>query len=881
MVQPAVRTSSKLGCHVAALIRREGGDADPELDRRLLTRQAHSLSGGAYHSLQDRIGRSPHNHPPEAYRPMSPKPPIAPRKPVTRTLHGRSRTDDYAWLKDENWQQVMRDPTLLRADVRAYLEAENAWTEAVTAPLEALRAALFGEFRGRIREDDSSVPAKDGAWEYYERYREGGQHPVVCRRAAGDPASEEILLDGDAEAAASAKAADSPEAATPSAGGTPRVRKDAPLPGTIVASSEAAASPESASSPETVTPSENGGGSYYRIGACDHSHDHRRFGWTVDENGSEFYTLRVKDLDTGRRLDDVIERCSGAFEWAADGRTLFYTELDDNHRPCRVFRHRLGDDPAGDALVYEEPDPGFFLDVAATESRRFLLIDAHDHVTSEVRLIDANRPGDAPVLVAAREPGIEYDVSHHGDRLIILTNAGGAEDFKIVEAPLEWSEPVPRPSEAPVGTQPHQRSPGASAIPPSGTAKRSPRRSPEAPAIPPSGVAKRPSRRSPPASPGRAHWTDLVPHRPGVLIVDFTVFAHWLVRLERENALPRIVVRDLESGEEHAIAFEEEAYSLGLVPGYEFETDTLRFTYSSMTTPEHVFDYDMRTRERTVRKVQEVPSGHDPAEYATRRIMAPSHDGEAVPVSLLHRRDTPMDGSAPLLLYGYGSYGMSMPASFGTTRLSLVDRGFVYAIAHVRGGAERGYAWYTNGKLAKKANTFHDFIAAARALVEHGFTRPGRIAIHGGSAGGLLVGACANMAPELFHAVVAEVPFVDVLNTICDDTLPLTPPEWPEWGNPIESEAAYERIAAYSPYDNVEAKDYPHVIATAGLTDPRVTYWEPAKWVAKLRATKTDDRLLLLHTNMEAGHGGAAGRFDRLKETALVYAFVLHVFGLE
>ena len=838
--------------------------------------------------------------------PTAPQPPVAPRKPVTRTLHGRSRTDDYAWLKDENWQQVMCDPAVLRADVRAYLEAENAYTEASMAPAEALRAALFDEFRGRIKEDDSSVPAKDGAWEYYERFREGGQHPVVCRRAAGDPASEEILLDGDAEAAASAKAAGSSEAApssgttaspevvASSAGGTPRVRKDAPFPGSgtspagetpafpgteTATVSEAAASPEAAPSSEAAAPSgaaaSSEAGGYYRIGDCGHARDHRRFGWTADTNGSEFYTLRVKDLDTGRRLDDTIERCSGAFEWAADGHTLFYTLLDDNHRPCKVFRHRLGDDPAGDALVYEEPDPGFFLNVAATESRRFLVIDAHDHVTSEIRLVDADRPADAPVLVAAREPGIEYDVSHHGDRLIILTNAGGAEDFKIVEtplralaiphqrSPLEQGRSVPRPPAEPVGASatPHQRSSGA-------------------PAIPRSGIAERPHQRSP-ASPDRARWTDLVPHRPGVLIVAFEVFAHWLVRLERENALPRIVVCDLESGEEHAIAFEEEAYNLGLVPGYEFETDTLRFTYSSMTTPEHVFDYDMRTRERTVRKVQEVPSGHDPADYVTRRIMAPSHDGEAVPVSLLHRRDTPTDGSAPLLLYGYGSYGMSMPASFGTTRLSLVDRGFVYAIAHVRGGTERGYAWYTNGKLAKKTNTFHDFIAAARALVEHGFTRRGRIAIHGGSAGGLLVGACANMAPELFHAVIAEVPFVDVLNTICDDTLPLTPPEWPEWGNPIESEAACERIAAYSPYDNVEAKDYPHIIATAGLTDPRVTYWEPAKWVAKLRATKTDDRLLLLHTNMEAGHGGAAGRFDRLKETALVYAFVLHVFGLE
>ena len=837
--------------------------------------------------------------------PTAPQPPIAPRKPFVRpSLHGRRRTDDYAWLKDENWQQVMRDPTLLRADVRAYLEAENAWTEAVTAPLEALRATLFGEIRGRIREDDSSVPAKDGAWEYYERYREGGQHPVICRRPAGGAsgsAVEAVPTGGDRDAAAAQSTAGRAAEGTADAAATGRASgdtADAAATGNAARGAGDRAATDDATADATGDAmgaagnpideeilldgdAEAEGKSYYRIGDGGHSRDHRRFGWTVDENGSEFYTLRVKDLDTGRRLDDVIERCSGAFEWAADGRTLFYTELDDNHRPCRVFRHRLGDDPEGDALVYEEPDPGFFVNVALTESRRFLLIDAHDHVTSEVRLVDAGHPGDAPVLVAAREPGIEYDVSHHGDRLIILTNADGAEDFKIVEAPLEWSEPVPRPSEASVGAQPPQPSPGAPAIPPDGTAKRPPRRSPEAPAIPPGGIAKRPPRRSPLASPGRAHWTDLVPHRPGVLIVGFEVFARWLVRLERENALPRIVVRDLESGEEHAIAFEEEAYSLGLVPGYEFETDTLRFTYSSMTTPEHVYDYDMRTRERIVRKVQEVPSGHDPAEYATRRILAPSHDGEAVPVSLLHRRDTPIDGSAPLLLYGYGSYGMSMPASFGTTRLSLVDRGFVYAIAHVRGGAERGYAWYTNGKLAKKANTFHDFIAAARALIEHGFTRRGRIAIHGGSAGGLLVGACANMAPELFHAVVAEVPFVDVLNTICDDTLPLTPPEWPEWGNPIESEAAYDCIAAYSPYDNVEAKDYPHVIATAGLTDPRVTYWEPAKWVAKLRATKTDDRLLLLHTNMEAGHGGAAGRFDRLKETALVYAFVLHVFGLE
>ena len=733
---------------------------------------------------------------------MSSTPPVAPRKPATSAAqHGRRRTDDYAWLKDENWQQVMRDPAVLRADIRAYLEAENAYKDAVLAPTEALCAALFAEFRGRIKEDDSSVPAKDGAWEYYHRYREGGQHPVVCRRPAGGPVRDGM----DGRAVAISHRASGDAVATGDGGASGHRTGDA---GADTAGEEILLDGDA----------EAEGKSYYRIGDEDHAWNHRRFAWTVDENGSEFYTLRVKDLDSGERLDDVIERCSGGFEWATDHRTLFYTVLDDNHRPCKVLRHRIGTDAAEDVLVYEERDAGFFLNVALTESRRFVVLDAHDHVTSEVRLVDAKRPDSAPVLIAERDPMTEFDVSHHGDRLIILTNADGAEDFKIVEAPV--------------------------------------------------------------ATPGREHWVDLVPHRPGVLIAGFEVYARWLVRLERENALPRIVVRDLESGEEHAIAFAEEAYSLGLAGGYEFETDTLRFTYSSMTTPAHVYDYDMRTRERVVRKVQEVPSGHDPADYVTRRIMAVSHDGEAVPVSVLHRRDTAIDGSAPLLLYGYGSYGMSMPASFGTTRLSLVDRGFVYAIAHVRGGTERGYAWYTGGKLEKKTNTFHDFIAAAHALADRGFTRRGRIAIHGGSAGGLLVGACANMAPELFHAVIAEVPFVDVLNTICDDTLPLTPPEWPEWGNPLESEAAYDCIAAYSPYDNVEAKEYPHVIATAGLTDPRVTYWEPAKWVAKLRATRTDDRLLVLHTNMEAGHGGAAGRFDRLKETALVYAFVLHVFGI-
>ena len=427
------------------------------------------------------------------------------------------------------------------------------------------------------------------------------------------------------------------------------------------------------------------------------------------------------------------------------------------------------------------------------------------------------RPACPRACVAAREPEHDYSVDHHDGRLIILTNSGGAEDYRIVEAPAD--------------------------------------------------------------DPGPENWREIEPHRTGRLILDVVAYKDFLVRLEREDGLPRIVVRRFADGEEHEIAFHEEAYALGISHGYEYDTTALRFTYSSMTTPAQVFDYDMQTRERVLRKTQEVPSGHDPDLYVTRRVMAPAKDGETVPVSLLYRKDTKLDGTAPLLLYGYGAYGMTIPAGFSTSCLSLVDRGFVYAIAHVRGGKDKGYRWYKDGKRKKKVNTFTDFIAAGEYLAKEKFTARGRIVAHGGSAGGMLMGAIANMAPDLFLGVIAEVPFVDVLTTMLDATLPLTPPEWPEWGNPIESAEDYRTIAAYSPYDNVRAQSHPNIIALAGLTDPRVTYWEPAKWVAKLREHDTGNNLILLRTNMEAGHAGASGRFERLKEVAVSYAFALKVAG--
>jgi oligopeptidase B len=685
-------------------------------------------------------------------------PPRAASRPFTSIHHGIARADDYAWLRASNWQTVMRDPAALAPDIRAQLEAENAYISDVMADTKALQQRLFAEMKGRIKEDDSSVPAPDGTFSYYSRFVTGGQHPLFCRVPRNG--EERVLVDGNALAE---------------------------------------------------------GHAYFRIANVAHSPDHKLIAYAIDTKGSEFYSVQIIEAETGAIVDDRIVDNNGSFEWASDSRTLLYVRLDDEHRPRKALRHAIGSE-GQDALIHDQPDPGYFLGLNATQDRKLLLLSVHDHETAEVSLIDAENPSAAPRLVSPREPEHDYSVEHHGDRLIILTNSDGAEDYRIVEAPAD--------------------------------------------------------------NPGREHWREIEPHRPGRLILEIVAFKDYLVRLEREDGLPRIVIRRFADGSEHEIAFAEEAYALGISPGYEYDTRTLRFTYSSMTTPAQVFDYDMETRERTLRKTQEIPSGHDPANYVTRRVMAPTKDGETVPVSLLYRKGTPLDGSGPLLLYGYGAYGMSIPAAFSTNALSLVDRGFIYAIAHVRGGKDKGYRWYKDGKREKKVNTFTDFIAAGDYLAREKFTSRGRIVAHGGSAGGMLMGAVANMAPDLFLGIIAEVPFVDVLTTMLDASLPLTPPEWPEWGNPLESAEAYRTIAAYSPYDNVRAQPYPHILALAGLTDPRVTYWEPAKWVAKLRELKTDDHLLLLRTNMDAGHAGASGRFERLKEVALAYAFALKIAGL-
>ncbi|MGE7470680.1 S9 family peptidase [Bosea sp. NPDC003192] len=691
-------------------------------------------------------------------------PPAAAIRPQNRIVHGVTLSDDYAWLRAENWRDVLRDPDTLPAEIRAHIEAENAWCDTLMAPTKALQRTLIKEMRGRIKEDDSEPPQPDGPFLYYSRYRRGGEHPLICRKPRANESDkagvEQVMLDTDALAE---------------------------------------------------------GKEFFDLGDAEHSPDHRLLAWSADEAGSELFLIRIRDLATGKDLPDAIADTSGEMIWAADSSAFVYVALDDDHRPTRVLRHRLGTPQSEDELLYEETDPGLFADIDQTQSRRFLLISSSDHETSEVSLVDLADKTGRPKLIAPRLAGRQYSVEHHGDELLILTNADDAEDFKIVRAPL--------------------------------------------------------------ADPSPSNWTDLVPHKRGRLVLSHICLADRLIRLEREEGLPRIVIRDLKSGAESSIAFDEEAYGLGIDAGYEFETDRLRFIYASMARPAETYDYDLATGERTLVKRQEVPSGHDPEAYVVRRIFATAKDGARVPVSLLHRRDLELDGSAPCLLYGYGSYGAAMSASFRTRPLSLVDRGFVYAIAHIRGGTDKGWGWYLDGKRQNKPNSFTDFIAAAEMLADRGFTSRGRIVAEGGSAGGMLMGAVVNLAPELFAGVIAEVPFVDVLNTILDESLPLTPMEWPEWGDPIRDEAAFHTILSYSPYDNVKAQVYPPILATGGLADPRVTYWEPAKWVARLRATMTGGGPIMLHTNMDAGHAGAAGRFDSLKETALAYAFAITAAG--
>jgi len=691
-------------------------------------------------------------------------PPVATRTPETIEQVGRTRVDPYHWMKDENWQEVMRDPTVLREDIREYLVAENAYTKAgLEEPLAKLTDELFEEMRGRIKEDDQSLPNVDGPYAYLTKFRTGGEYPIFARKPAAETYNEEaeaeILLDGD-------KLGE--------------------------------------------------GKAYFGFGALGHSPDHKLVAYAYDDQGSEVYDIKFRDLATGEDLPDVVTGTAGSFTWSETSDAIYWVERDDNGRPVAVHRYALGGDGTS-TEIYRESDPGYFVTVGKSQSGKYIFVSSGSHTTSEIRFFPADAEEPELQLISARETDLEYSVDHWEDDFVISTNEGGAVDFKIVTAPVD--------------------------------------------------------------NPGRENWTELVPHRAGTLILGMEVLKDHLIRLERNEGLPRIVVRERESGEEHTIAFEEEAYDLSMSTGYDYDTTSMRFEYSSPSTPDQEFDYDVATQERVLRKTREVPSGHNPDDYIVTRIMAPARDGETVPVTILRHKDTPVDGSAPMLLYGYGSYGHTISASFRTTPLALANRGMVYAIAHPRGSMAKGYQWYLDGKLEKKVNTFNDYVDAGNHLVAEDYTSRGNIVGMGGSAGGLLMGAVVNQDPELFAGIIAAVPFVDVINTMSDESLPLTPPEWPEWGNPITSAEDYDTIMAYSPYDQTTDLNYPAMLITGGLSDPRVTYWEPSKWAAKLRHEAPEAGPYFLRINMEAGHGGASGRFEGLKETALEYAFALSAVG--
>ena len=646
----------------------------------------------------------------------------------------------------------LRDDARSAPEVISYLEAENRYTDGSMRHTEALQKKLYQEMVGRMKETDLSVPEYlDGAW-YYTRTLKGQQYPIFCRRRGSLKAPEQVLLDENALA---------------------------------------------------------GSRPYSRVGLRKVSPDGNILAYTWDTTGGEWYTLMIKDLGTGRLLADRIDSVNYEVEWAADNRTLLYGRDDAAHRAFRVYQHELGGS-VPDAVVFEDLDPLFNVDLAKSKDRAYLFINSESFTSSETRYLPADQPRGEWRVLLPRAPDVVYSVEHHGDDFLIRTN-DGAINFRLLRAPV--------------------------------------------------------------SDPSRANWTEIVAARDSVLLEDLTVFRNYAALYERGNAVRRIRVLDFQRGTTYEVDFPEEISTFQGATNPEYDTDVVRFTYTSPITPPSVYDFDMRQKTRTLKKRTEVPR-YQPGRYATERTWAVAGDGTRVPVSLLYRKPLVRDGSRPMLLYAYGSYGASTDPWFNSNIFSLVDRGFIYAIAHIRGGQEMGRAWYDDGKMLRKKNTFTDFTAAAEHLIAAGYTASDRLAIRGGSAGGLLMGAVTNMRPDLFRAVVADVPFVDVINTMLDASIPLTTQEWQQWGNP-RREPDYSYMKSYSPYDNVAARAYPAILVTAGLNDPRVGYWEPAKWVAKLRASKTDTKTLLLKTNMGAGHGGSSGRYDYLREMAFRYAFVL------
>ena len=684
------------------------------------------------------------------------KPPIAEKVKKELTLHDDTRIDNYFWMRLTDEQKNAKEPDGQTKKVLDYLNAENAYTDAVMKHSEDFQQELYDEIVGRIKQDDETVPYFDNGYYYYTRYEEGKEYPLYCRKKRSLEAEEVIMLNVNELAE---------------------------------------------------------GYEYFSATGLSVSPDNKLLAYGTDTVSRRRYTIYFKNLETGELLDDQIPNTTGGSVWANDNKTVFYTVKNmETLRSEWIKNHKLGIDPAGDKKVFHEADAEFSVGVGKTKSKKYLLIHSYQTLSSEVRYLDANNPDGEFLTIQPREKDLEYGISHYKNYFYIRTNKDGAKNFKLMKTTID--------------------------------------------------------------KPGMENWVDVIPHRDEVLLQSVELFNDYLVLNERINGLLNLRIIPWDDSPEHYIDFGEETYTARISVNPEFDTKILRYGYSSLTTPYSTFDYDMETRERTLMKEEEVLGGFDKNNYEAKRLWATADDGTKVPISLVYRKSINLDGTNPLLLYAYGSYGYSSNPGFRSDRLSLLDRDFVFAIAHIRGGSEMGRWWYEDGKLLKKKNTFADFNDCAEYLIKTGYTSPDKLFAIGGSAGGLLMGAIVNMQPELYKGVIAAVPWVDVVTTMLDESIPLTTGEFDEWGNPKEKEY-YDYMLSYSPYDNVTAQKYPNMLVTTGLWDSQVQYWEPAKWVAKLRDKKTDDNLLLLHINMEAGHGGASGRFKRYKITALEYAFML------
>ncbi len=673
----------------------------------------------------------------------------------TVKIHNEELIDNYSWIKQKDWKEVILNPNKLNAQVKKYLDEENLFKENQLKDINDIEKKLFEELKSKIKNEDNSVPKKDGNYLYGYKYNKNSEYPIYYRKNTTNN-SEEIILDCEKKS-------------------------------------------------KTHT--------YFNVASISHSHDHKHVAYNIDTNGSEYFSIFIEDIQKQELLSPEIKNTTGDIVWSLDNNYIFYVRLDQNHRPTKVFKHKIGSNSEKDLLIYEEKDPSFFCSINLSKTKNYLFIRTADHETSEYLFINLKLNEIQPILFKKRVKKIEYDLEHHEKFFLISTNIDNAKNFKIMIS--------------------HEES--------------------------------------------YQKWEEFIPYEKVNLILDFILLKDWLIRLERTEGSENIIILNLNNKNQHKISFNEEAYNLSLDHGYEYETDTFRYSYSSPTTPKSVFDYDCKSKKKELKKTQEVPSGHNKDDYICKKIFATAHDNEKIPITILYKKGVKLDSNNYLLLYGYGSYGISIPSNFSTNRLSLVDRGIVYAIAHIRGGKEKGYEWYENGKLLNKKNTFLDFISCAEKLCEDKYTSPKKIVAQGGSAGGLLMGYIANERPDLFLGIIAQVPFVDICNTMLDEDLPLTVTEIPEWGDIKNDKKSFLYVKSYSPYDNVKKQNYPHMLVTGGISDPRVTYWEMTKWVAKLRENKTDNNLLLLHMNMTAGHSGASGRFDYLKEIAMEYGFVLKI----